>query len=268
MSNLRDASEPSQDADKVRDLMREVTYERRVVAFYDVLGWRNHIKRAGKKASDVSLLRRIILKTARGTRIEKGLNLRVSTFSDNVVISQPPGANTPRLLQQLAIWQLGNAINGFLMRGGVTIGDLVHENEAVFGPGLNRAHYLESKIAMYPRIVLDPLCMEEFGELGTLCTTEDSVCFIDPFRLAFCEHLRGATSTPPEDLTKAGLPQPQGVYAQLSNELILSQVADSLREQMNEPMTWKDFRKAAWLYDKVAKQVGWPLSDMIERIPA
>jgi hypothetical protein len=270
MSNLRlrDARSPSQEVDKVRDLMREVTYERRVVAFYDVLGWRSHIRRAGNKASDLSLLRRLILKTARATRIEKGLDLRVTTFSDNVVISQLPRANTPQLLMQLAIWQLGAAINGFLMRGGVTIGDLVHEDEAVFGPGLNRAYYLESKIAMYPRIVLDPLYMEGFGELGSLCTTEDSVCFINPFRLAFCEHLRGATSTPPEELKKAGLPQPKGAYAQLSNELILSQVADSLREQMKEPMTWKDFRKVTWLYDKVAKQIGWPLSDTIERIPA
>jgi hypothetical protein len=83
---------------------------------------------------------RLILKTARATRVEKGLDLRVSTFSDNVVISQLPGANTPQLLMQLAIWQLGAAINGFLMRGGVTIGDLVHEDEAVFGPGLNRAY--------------------------------------------------------------------------------------------------------------------------------
>jgi hypothetical protein len=33
-------------------------------------------------------------------------------------------------------------------------------------------------------------------------------------------------------------------------------------------MTWKDFQKVTWLYDKVAKQVGWPLSDTIERIPA
>ena len=167
MSNLRDAGSPSQEVDKVRDLVREVTYERRVVAFYDALGWRSHIRRARNKASDVSLLRRLILKTARAPRIEKGLGLRVSTFSDNVVISQLPGANTPQLLMQLATWQLGAAINGFLMRGGVTIGNLVHEDEVVFGPGLNRAYYLESKIAMYPRIVLDPLYLEEFGELGT-----------------------------------------------------------------------------------------------------
>jgi hypothetical protein len=148
------------------------------------------------------------------------------------------------------------------------VGDLVHEDEAVFGPGLNRAYYLESKIAMYPRTMLVPLCMEEFGDLGSLCTTEDTVCFLNPFRLAFCEHLRGANYSTPEELKKAGLPQPQGVYAQLSNELIHSQVADSLREQMKEPMTWKDFNKVTWLYDRVAKQVGWPLSNTIQRLPA
>src|SRR5277367_3842862 len=98
-----------QEVDKIADLQREVTYERRVVAFYDVLGWRSHIKRAGQKATDISLLRRLILKTARATRIEKGLDLRVSTFSDNVVISQVPGTNTPQLLMHLAIWQLGAA---------------------------------------------------------------------------------------------------------------------------------------------------------------
>jgi hypothetical protein len=252
-----------QEVDKIADLQREVSYGRRVVAFYDVLGWRSHIMRAGQKATDISLLRRLILKTARATRIEKGLDLRVSTFSDNVVISQVPSTNTPQLLMQLAIWQLGAAINGFLMRGGVTVGDLIHEDEAVFGPGLNRAYYLESKIAMYPRIVLDPLCMEEFGELGSLCETEHSVCFLNPFRLAFCDHLRGATYSTPEELKKAGLPQPQGVYAQLSNELILSQVADSLQEQMKEPMTWKDFNKVTWLYNRVAA-----LSNTIQRTPA
>jgi hypothetical protein len=253
--------------DRVADLMREVTYERRVVAFYDVLGWRSHIKRAGRGAADISLLRRLILKTARGARIDKGLDLRVSTFSDNVVVSQIPGPCTPKLLMQLAIWQLGAAINGFLLRGGVTIGDVVHEDEAVFGPGLNRAYYLESKIAMYPRIVLDPLCIAEFGELGSLCETEHSVIFINPFRLAFCEHLRGAKYQTADELKKAGLPASLGVYSELSNEVILSHVADSLSLQMKEPMTYKDFGKVSWLYDRVAKQVGWPLSDKHTRVP-
>jgi hypothetical protein len=243
-------------------------YERRVVAFYDILGWRSHIKRAARKVDEIGVLRRLILKTARAPRLDKGLDLKVSTFSDNVVISQIQGTNTPQLLMQLATWQLGAAINGFLLRGGVTVGDLLHEDEAVFGPGLNRAYYLESKIATYPRVVLDPLYMDEFGDLGSLCETEHSVCFINPFRMAFCEQLRSATYHTQKELTKGGLPIPRGVYAALSNEQILSQVADSLGAQMKEPMTWKDFRKVAWVYDRVAKQVGWPLSNTFTRIPA
>src|SRR5260370_5397384 len=133
---------------------------------------------------DNSILGWLILKAACATRMDKGIDAKVSTFSDNVVIRERPKANTPQFLMQLGIWQLGAAINGFLMRGGVTVGDVIHEDEAVFGPGLNRAYYLESKIATYPRIMLDPLCMEEFGELGSLCETEHSVCFINPFRLA------------------------------------------------------------------------------------
>ena len=174
--------------------------------------------------------------------MDRGLDLRVSTFSDNVVITQKPGATTPQLLMQLAIWQLGAAANGFLLRGGVTVGDVLHEEEGVFGPAMNRAYYLESRCAVFPRIMLDPLAIDEMGEFGALCSTEDSVTFLDPFRLAFCEHLRSGESATAETLKKAGLPVPQGVYAQLTNEEVLAAVADSLRAQMQKPTAWKDFR--------------------------
>jgi len=259
---------PEQQVDRAADLTRDVIYERRVVAFYDVLGWRNHIERAGQRAEQIGLLRRLILKTARTARMDRGLDLRVSTFSDNVVVTQKPGTATPQLLMQLAIWQLAGAVNGFLLRGGVTIGNIIHEDEVVFGPGLNRAYYLESKIAVYPRIVLDELCIKDFGELGSLCDTEHSVTFVNPFRIAFCEHLRGATSASSEELKKAGLAPALGVYSALSNETILSHVADSLSAQMKEPMTYWDFNKVAWLYDRVAKQVGWRLSNTYTRVPA
>src|SRR5689334_17673257 len=129
------AKKPLQEVDKVADLSREVSYERRVVVFFDVLGWRNHVKRAAQNKEDIRRLWHLILTTARGTRADRGLDIKVTTFSDNVVISQKPGTNTPHLLMQLGIWQLGAAISGFLLRGGVTLGDIIHEDEAVFGPG-------------------------------------------------------------------------------------------------------------------------------------
>lgn len=48
--------------------------------------------------------------------------------------------------------------NGFIVRGAITYGDIYFENErnVWFGPAMNRAFYLESKIAKYPRIIIDP----------------------------------------------------------------------------------------------------------------
>lgn len=242
---------------QVADLQKEVKYERRVVIFYDVLGWRAHIQRAGERPADISLLRRVALKMVRAPQMKKDFDLRVSTFSDNVVISQKPNpATTPMLLQQLGIWQLGAAISGFLLRGGVTIGDIVHEDEIVFGPGLNRAYHLQDRCAIYPRFVVDTDCLSEYGNLGSLCQTENRVHFIDPFRLAFCQHLRSAKYESSEALAKAGLPEPQGEYKNVSNETILALVCHSLEEQIKGPMMDdRAFVKVEWLYDRIGKQI-------------
>lgn len=44
-----------------------------------------------------------------------------------------------------------------LIRGGITIGKIIHNEEMVFGPGINRAYELESKYAIYPRIIFDQI---------------------------------------------------------------------------------------------------------------
>ncbi|HTG56249.1 MAG TPA: hypothetical protein VL943_08285, partial [Niabella sp.] len=44
---------------------------------------------------------------------------------------------------------------GMMIRGGITIGDLIHEeNGALFGPAMNEAYRLESNSAIYPRVVI------------------------------------------------------------------------------------------------------------------
>ena len=253
-------------APQVAHLQRDACYERRVVIFYDVLGWQSHIERAAKTKEDVNLLRRVVLKMVRAPRMRKDLEIRVSTFSDNVVISQKPGPNTPKLMMQLAIFQLASAVSGFLLRGGITVGDLIHEDEVVFGPGLNRAYYLESKIANFPRFVLDPNCIQELGDLGTLCATEEGVTFINPFKLAFCEYLRGAKYESAEALAKAGMPSPKVAYKDFSNENILELICDSLHEQVKDPMNDAAFAKVAWLYDRIGKQIGLGSAKNLPRI--
>lgn len=155
-------------SEKLRDFYRDPSYERRVVIFYDVLGWRCRIAAAGNSVAELGKLRRLILRHTRSLPLRPLCGLRFSTFSDNIVITQKATEETPRLLMQLAFLQIAAAMEGFLLRGGITVGEIVHDRECVFGPGLNRAYELEKKEAVYPRFVLDQSVASEFGVIGDL----------------------------------------------------------------------------------------------------
>src|SRR5262245_17741176 len=124
---------PQSTSDKLNDFHRNPSYERRVVIFYDVLGWRSHIVSAGNDSTRLGRLRRIILRHVRSLPLRRTLKLRVSTFSDNIAITQEAGSQTPRLITQMAFLQVAAAMKGFLLRGGITVGDVIHDNECVFG---------------------------------------------------------------------------------------------------------------------------------------
>lgn len=53
--------------------------------------------------------------------------------------------------------------NGFIVRGAITFDDLFYDNETNiwFGPAMNRAFFLESKKAKFPRVIIDPKYGEE-----------------------------------------------------------------------------------------------------------
>src|SRR5438105_2934099 len=55
--------------DKLADFFRNPAYERRLVIFYDVLGWRNHINAADGDIEKIGDLRRLILQSHRSLRL-------------------------------------------------------------------------------------------------------------------------------------------------------------------------------------------------------
>lgn len=58
--------------------------------------------------------------------------------------------------------------NGFIARGAITYGDLFYDNEKNiwFGPAMNRAYFLESKQARFPRVIIDPEYAENLFEFN------------------------------------------------------------------------------------------------------
>jgi hypothetical protein len=256
--------------ERLIDYHRNPTYARRVVIFYDVLGWRSQIARAGNDPERIGDLRRLILQHVRTMRLRTNWNISVSTFSDNVVISQPICAETVALVAHMAIAQIASSIKGFLLRGGITIGEIVHDDEAVFGPGLNRAYELESAVAYYPRFVIDRESLPFLGNLGELPVEEDGVVFLDPFRLEFIQYIKeGELVVSRDELLEAGLPFPKSSRPLLDaarNDQVLTFILDSIKPQIRAPIDDDVYKKLAWLYDRLASQLGVPFASSYPRV--
>jgi len=59
------------------------------------------------------------------------------------------------MIQSIAHYQRSMALNGFFVRGGLTIGSIYLDENIIFGKALLDTYEYESKIACTPRIIID-----------------------------------------------------------------------------------------------------------------
>ena len=62
-----------------------------------------------------------------------------------------------------------------MFRGGISIGDCFHDGKIIFGPAMNEAYKLESKVAKWPRVVISEDTLKE----GLKATIEPNPYGID-----------------------------------------------------------------------------------------
>jgi hypothetical protein len=93
----------------------------------------------------------------------------INYFSDSLVISALAGDVIASQMVMDLLTKISAMMwmsHRLLLRGGVTIGKLIHiEAGPMFGPAMNRAYYLESKLASQPRFLIDALCIERYREV-------------------------------------------------------------------------------------------------------
>jgi hypothetical protein len=247
--------------ERLQDFYRNPSYERRVVVFYDVLGWRSKIEAARAEPEAIGELRRLVLLHSRLLRQPVEVPVSVTTFSDNVVISVAPDrAVVPYLLRALAIIQLSTVSRGFLLRGGVAIGDMCHDDQAVFGPGLIRAYDLERNVAKFPRIVVDQEVLDTCGPISGFNVFEDGLHFLDPFTTDFIRFMQeGSKESPTPEHLQAGLPGPEFSFRDIPADSLLSSIMRGLKRQIRAPLEDKEWEKVAWLYDRIAARLEYRL---------
>jgi len=144
-------------------------YEFRICCFIDILGFKNHIDCSidsdgndiPAKITDVediiNIARKILQEPHSIVNTKK-----VTQFSDSIIVSfriEEKSGVFYALIDLLHI-ALEFAYRGYLTRGGISVGKLVHTEKHVFGPALNEAYELESKVAKFPRIILNSDILE------------------------------------------------------------------------------------------------------------
>jgi hypothetical protein len=264
-------TEEEEVAKKVQDFERNPPYETRVVAFYDFLGWRSKIGQAGTDPLQIGRLRRMLLRHTRslgGQQQHATPQGRFSSFSDNIVVSHPVDKQSIAfVLGTLGAFQLASAGDGFLLRGGVTIGSVYHDNVCVFGPGLNRAYELESKVADVPRVIVDTNVLEALGGRPVFVKSENGLDFIDPFTSEFIGILQSLEQTQTEDVyATLGFPNQGRRSLQVWPDRLLKFALDGLKPQIRVPLADKEWNKVAWLYDRIASRLGVPPASSYPRV--
>jgi hypothetical protein len=172
---------------------KTVQYKRSIVSYIDILGFRDLIE--SRPAGEISKILRILAESVEPDPLFTSARIRFTKFSDTVIRSTPFSVRKP----QKFIFELRHILHshialipqGIIVRGAVTIGDVVQSWKVVYGKGLVRAYELESKKDSPPRIVIDSDVVaklrlnfedEENGELNRLLRTEDSVTYLDYLR--------------------------------------------------------------------------------------
>ena len=251
----------------VEDYLKDPTYEERIVAFCDVLGWRSQIAKAGDDPEKIGALRRQILLIGRMvSHVKPTTGLRFSSFSDNIVLSGPTDETSfVMIMMMLADYHASSAMLGFLTRGGVTVGEICHDSQVVFGPALNRAFEIESVEANYPRIVFDRNKFRHSNEKATRLITEEDCIFLNPFSVENFDIMAQLEPGPDSEFwDKAGLPKfaprPSSSFEALQKCL------EGIKPILRSPLADKDYERVAWLYDRLAKQLGVPPSSSYPRV--
>lgn len=137
----------------------EGTYSTRLVLFLDILGFQEIVNRTTQSTQELARLLAAI-RHMRDVLLERFgfASHQVTQFSDSIVVSFEVGERSAvfYLVGSIASAIVDLAGRGYLVRGGVTVGQLLHNEEFVVGPALLDAYHLESKHAKYPRVLVDP----------------------------------------------------------------------------------------------------------------
>ncbi|MFJ4390932.1 hypothetical protein [Pseudomonas soli] len=173
-------------------------YEKRFVAFLDILGFKDLIKKIEVEESDSQDYQRVrvildflqsesvesnshhdllVYEEAEHGLIERELgDPRINYISDCVIIStEGTFDGFKALCNKVTKFSVQGATVGIYLRGGITYGNIYHHGPMLFGTAYQRALEVEEN-AVYPRVVVDDVVYDILHEhLGRFPLNEHAI---------------------------------------------------------------------------------------------
>lgn len=198
------------DDELIKGIDKEFDKKQCIVAFLDILGFEEHVKNFlnPKSSQDQEICKNIqsalneSMKYVKyGDNKDKRL-VRYKIFSDCTCLSVPEFYHTEiestilcLLMTIIKSYTFHLLNNDILLRGGVSVGFHYQNDDMIFSDALIKAHYLESKEAIYPRTILDKEIASrlkrlwidkkeillDFGIEKVTIIDEKGIAFINPF---------------------------------------------------------------------------------------
>ena len=153
-------------------LYTEDDYSEKLVAFVDILGFKQYVqKEISKAVENINLIDGIIQHALNELKRNHGKTFSPQLFSDNICIScEHTAENLFYMIYELAFIQWYFSLNGFFLRGALTNGNHFENERMIFSKGLIKAYEIEQG-AIYPRILIDQLIVDR--------ATNDESSFLD-----------------------------------------------------------------------------------------
>ena len=176
-----------------------------VILFLDMLGYSSLLSKCKNKEEENDYLikiRGIMADLANyidehNRFVDSRQDLKLSRFksllfSDNILFFAPYEDETDmhnlymNLLYALSLFITQYVKEEIFFRGGITRGNLYYDEQLhfVFGSGLVQAHYLEDKVAIQPRIIIDKSLNPSYV-LSGITLDDDGNCFLDYLELGY-----------------------------------------------------------------------------------
>jgi len=180
-------------------------YKEHIVAFIDILGFKNIVNSGEYKPEGISLMLKFLRNeyTLDGFPHSDKIKPKLTVFSDNIFISYEFSKDKELIIYEdvihrTSIMQAILFSYGILTRGSLTKGLVVHNETECFGPAIVRAAELESSVAIYPRIICDnnlnlDLFLKESRLKKSINKTELEMYFINFFSFLLIERLSAFT---------------------------------------------------------------------------